>query len=347
MKYRHVCIEGLGYVLPPRVVTTDALEQRLAPVYERLGLPAGRLELMSGIRERRLWDEGTRPSQVAAEAGRRALTDAGVAPAEVGCLIHASVCRDYLEPATANLVHHALGLPPEALLFDLGNACLGVLDGMVLVADMIELGRIEAGLIVSGECAEGLLESTVAQLLGDPTLTRRSIKPSVASLTIGSAAAAVLLVRAERSRGGHRLEGGVARCATAHHALCTGTERAGRTLMSTDSEQLLAEGCRLAADTWAAGAREHGWSDATTERVFSHQVGTAHRRALLGALGVDADKDEPIYPWLGNTGSAALPVALARGVERGQLPAGARAVLLGIGSGINCLMLGVTGGTGR
>ena len=65
MRYQHVCIEALGCTLPPCVVTSAELEARLAPVYERLGLPAGRLELMSGIRERRFFEPGTRPDRSA------------------------------------------------------------------------------------------------------------------------------------------------------------------------------------------------------------------------------------------------------------------------------------------
>ena len=51
MHYRHVCLESLGYAIPDEIVTSDEIERRLAPLYGRLKLPEGRLELMSGIRE--------------------------------------------------------------------------------------------------------------------------------------------------------------------------------------------------------------------------------------------------------------------------------------------------------
>ncbi len=73
MRYRRVCLYPLAYEAPPHVVTSEMLEQRLAPLYQRLKLPEGRLELMSGIRQRRFWDRGTRPSDGAAIAGRKAL----------------------------------------------------------------------------------------------------------------------------------------------------------------------------------------------------------------------------------------------------------------------------------
>ena len=76
MRYHRVCLYPPAYEAPPQVVTSEALERRLAPLYQRLKLPEGRLELMTGIRERRFWRKGTLPSQVSAEAGRLAIARA-------------------------------------------------------------------------------------------------------------------------------------------------------------------------------------------------------------------------------------------------------------------------------
>ena len=91
-----------------------------------------------------------------------------------------------MEPATASFVHSQLNLPASCLLFDVSNACLGFLDGMIMLANMIELGQVETGLVVAGETAENLITSTLTHLLADTTLTRKTIKPLFASLTIGS-----------------------------------------------------------------------------------------------------------------------------------------------------------------
>ena len=169
-------LEGIGYELPPCVVTSAQIEERLSPVYERLGLPYGRLEMMTGIRERRFWEPGMTPSTAAGMAARKALANAGLTADSVGCLIHASVCRDFLEPSTASILHKELGLTNAAGCFDLTNACLGVLNGMVTIANMINAGHIDVGIVVSGETAEGLHEATIARLLDDETLTRESFK---------------------------------------------------------------------------------------------------------------------------------------------------------------------------
>ena len=119
MHYSKVCLHTFGYVLPPRVLSSQAIEERLAPLYERLKLPAGRLELMSGIRERRLWEPGTLPSQGAALAGQAVMDKSDLDPESIECLIFTSVSRDMMEPATASFVHNRLGLSEDCLLFDL------------------------------------------------------------------------------------------------------------------------------------------------------------------------------------------------------------------------------------
>ena len=78
MKYEKVFLDAIGYELAPNVVTTESLEARVLPVYEKLHLPPGQLEALTGIRERRWWDPGYRLSEGAIKAGKKALSSAGV-----------------------------------------------------------------------------------------------------------------------------------------------------------------------------------------------------------------------------------------------------------------------------
>lgn len=339
MHYNRVCLEGLSCVLPEERVPTAEIESRLAPCYDRLRLPAGRLELMSGIRERRFFPPGTRPSDVSIKAADRAIEASGIDRRHIGALIHGSVCRDFLEPATACRVHHALGLPAECLVFDLSNACLGVLSGAMQIAGMIELGQIRAGVVVGTECGRTLVENTIERLNSDLSLTRDSVKLSVASLTIGSASAAMVLCDAELSQTENQLSTAVCRSASAGHQLC---QSQGHTeVMQTDSERLMRAGVEAGAETFLDLLEEAGWTAQDIDKTFCHQVGSAHRKMMLDRLGLRPEADFPTYEWLGNTGSAALPAALALGREEGWLDPNDRVALLGIGSGINCLMMGV------
>jgi 3-oxoacyl-[acyl-carrier-protein] synthase-3 len=346
-RYQNVCIEAVSCHLPENVVTSADLEKRLEPVYQRLKLPFGRLEMMSGIRERRFWAKGTFPSEVSAEAGEKVIAKSGIDRQDIQCLIHASVSRDFLEPATATVVHDRLKLSPDALAYDVSNACLGVLTGMVQIANMIEMGQIRAGLVVAGENGGPLVDSTIEALLAEADPTRNQVKAAFASLTIGSAAAAVLLTHKDVSRSGRRfLIGGVSRSDTRFNHLCRGSRDEGvhsttRPLMETDSEGLLKEGCAVAEVCWKDFRSALGWSNAEVDRCITHQVGVMHRKLLFQTLGLDADKDYATLEFLGNTGAAALPATLALAEENGRLERGHKVALLGIGSGVVCHMLGI------
>ena len=83
----------------------------MEPLYRRLRLPEGRLELMTGIAERRFWPPGMRPGEKSVETAEKAIRLSGIDRQRIGALVHGSVCRDFVEPATACGVHHRLGLP--------------------------------------------------------------------------------------------------------------------------------------------------------------------------------------------------------------------------------------------
>jgi 3-oxoacyl-[acyl-carrier-protein] synthase-3 len=349
MFFQNVSLLSVGYVLPPIVVSSEDIERQLDPVYERLKLPHGRLEGMSGIHERRLWQRGTRISDMSAESCSRALQAAQWDPRDVQCLIHASVCREYLEPATACRVHHLTGLPESAWVYDVSNACLGVMNGAVQIAQLIECGAIQAGLVVGTEDSRGLLEATLAHLNSDAALTRQSIKPAFASLTIGSGSCAWLLVNRNRlgpnGDRGARLSGAVAVARTQHHALCqSDTDQAGSSMqpiMNTDSELLLEAGIATGASAFEALLKLLGWERTELAATVCHQVGSAHRRRMLEKLGLSSDRDFSTFPKLGNTGSVALPTALGEGLSQGFFDGANKVALLGIGSGLNSVMMGL------
>lgn len=337
MKFEHVCIESIAVSLPDEIWSSADIELKLRPLYERLKLPEGRLELMTGIRERRMWPVGTRPSDASAAAGRAVLEKSALRADQVELFIHAAVSRDMLEPATASFAHRKIGLPATTQIFDVSNACLGFLNSLTVAAGLIEAGHIRCALVAAGENGRPLVDQTIRTLLEKP-LTRNEIKPYFANLTIGSGAvAAVVCHRSLVRTQPHRLLGGVARAATQHSELCQGDTHGAESLaMQTDSEQLLLAGVALASETWRDFSAVQGTG---FDRFICHQVGSIHRRKLYETLELDLAKDFSTFETLGNTGSVALPATLAAAVQAGAVGEGDRVGLLGIGSGLNCLML--------
>jgi 3-oxoacyl-[acyl-carrier-protein] synthase III len=343
MRWTRVCIEAIGYELPDERVTSASLEAKLKPLYSALRLESGQVEALTGIRERRIWPPGPRMSDCAARAARKALDASGIPAADLGAVIYAGVCRDNLEPATACAVAAALQTGPEALVFDISNACLGVLNAMVELANRIELGQMRAGIVVSAESSREIVESTIARMNADPTLEQYRL--GLATLTGGSGAVAVVLTEAGFSDSEHRLIAGAALSAPQHHKICRwGPARGllGETpnVMDTDASQVLTHGVALGRSTMDRFLTTTGWRTEDIDRVITHQVGAGHRQEILSTFGIDPARDFSTFSTLGNIGTVSVPLTAARADEAGFLRPGDRVGLLGIGSGLNCLMLG-------
>jgi 3-oxoacyl-[acyl-carrier-protein] synthase-3 len=348
LRFSNVRLESIGAEIPAEVWTSQSIEQQLEPLYRRLKLPEGRLELMSGIAERRVWPSGTLPSGPSIASGNAALEACSVDRDRIGCLIHASVCRDFLEPATASRVHHGLRLSRDCWVYDVSNACLGLLNGAVQIAQMIEGGAIEAGIVVGTENSRPLLEQTIAALNRDQLLTRKTVKPAFASLTIGSGSCALLLAHRRLAPDATPIEVAIAEARTEFHDLCMSDQDAAgasmQPLMDTDSERLMAEGIATGQAAFTRLLDESGWSRDQIDRTICHQVGARHRSGMLQAMGLSSDRDSVTFPSLGNTGSVALPMTLAAAAARSELKPGDHVAMLGIGSGINSVMLASTWG---
>jgi len=239
--FQHVSIASVVHVDAPVRLSSAEIVRRLRPTLDRLGIRANLLEDVTGIRERRLWDGPTQVSDAATMATRKALAASGVPPERIGILINTSVCRNYLEPSTASVVHGALGLPDTCQNFDVGNACLAFLNEIT--------------------------ESTIARL-SSPAATAEQFRQEFASLTLGSGAAAMVLGRSDLLANGHRYLGGVSRAATEFSHLCRGT----MDRMVTDTRTLLDEGLKLAAKTFQAAGVALGWDGGELDELVVHQV---------------------------------------------------------------------------
>lgn len=344
MRFSRVRINGTAVVVPPIPITSAEIEDRLRPLYERLGLPEGRLELMTGIERRHFWEPGILPSQAGAEAGAALLAASEVEKGSIDLLIHCGVCRDRMEPATAAYVHGLLEMPAACQILDVSNACLGFVNAMVLAGGLIEAGQIRHALLVSGENGRPLLENTI-QILLQKEHTRRSVKPYFANLTIGAGAAAMLLSRDDlASPDSQRILGAAACTDSRANNLCQGDATGQQSLeMLTDSEALLDAGVRLAEQTWQAFSAGLDWDRQTPDCFVCHQVGRTHQRRIFDRLGLDRSRDFTTYATMGNVGSVSLPFTYHQALKAGMIRRGGKVALFGIGSGLSSLMMGVEG----
>jgi 3-oxoacyl-[acyl-carrier-protein] synthase-3 len=339
--FKKTRIKSLEHVLPDKIISSQEIEGALASHYERLKLSPGRLEIMTGIKNRRYWERGTSPAQMASLAGKRALTEGRIDPQEIDLLIFSSVCRDFLEPASASIVHQMLKLPPTCQFFDLSNACLGFVNSMVLAANLIEQEAIKSALIVSGENSGPLFFETLDYLQKSPQVGRKEIKKLFANFTIGSGAVAMVLAHESYCPEGLQLKGaGMLADSNANH-LCRGGGDTHSLTMETQSEKLMEAGIKLAIKTWEKTKETLQWSNQTPDWVIAHQVGKAHEQALLKSLHLEDKKTFATYTNLGNTGSVALPLTLSMLLKKQLVRPGEKMALLGIGSGLSSQMLGI------
>jgi acyl-CoA:acyl-CoA alkyltransferase len=319
-----ICVEA---VEAPEVVTSDWIDEQLAPTYQRWNMRPGLLEGLAGIKERRWWPEGVTFDQAAAMAGRKAIESSGVDPSEIGMMISTSVCKHHLEPSVACAVHHQLGLPPSCTNFDLANACLGFVNAMHLASTAIDAGFIKYALIVDGEGSRYTQQTTIERLKQeDASFT--DVFDEFASLTLGSGAAAMVIGNLDRHPDAHRIVGGIARAGTQHHTLCVGSLEK----MTTDTKALLEAGLDLAEEAWKDSSVDFDWLNGM-DRYVIHQISSVHTNLISERLGLDKAKVPLTFPFYGNVGPAAIPITLAN--VQHELSAGDRVLCMGIGSGLN------------
>jgi len=333
MIFKNVVIQAIAAIEPPIRVTSRELSERLKPTMQRLGIRTDLLEELSGIVARRLWNKGTLPSDAATLAAEKVIAQSQIDRQRIGIIINTSVCRDYLEPSTACIVHGKLGLSESCINFDVGNACLAFVNGMDIAARMLEREEIDYALIVDGESSGPITEATIERLLG-PDIDMKQFRAEFASLTLGSGAAAMIMARRELVPQGHRYLGSVSRSATEFNTLCRGQ----MDQMMTETKILLAEGLKLAARTFQAASIALGWVAGELDQFVIHQVGKVHTESLVKLLGLDPRKVHAIYPEMGNVGPASVPMVLAHALELGRIRRGDRVAVLAIGSGLNCSM---------
>lgn len=343
MKFSRVFLEAIGYELPQNIVTSTWIEEQLAPLYKKLYMVPGQLEALTGIRERRWFNKGHINAIEAAKAAKKALSQTDIPVEDIGAVIYGGVCRDNYEPATACHVAAEIKVTADTVIYDVSNACLGVMNGILELANKIELGQVKAGIVVACETARDITGIMINRMLEEGTM--EFFKQALATMTGGSGAAGVVLSDGSYSDDCPRLTTATVMGAPEHHAMCRWgadqrTPPRASQMMETNAIGMLRHGGDLIRKLGDSFFTEAGWQRNELDRIISHQVASANRDAIINNLGLTPEKDFSTFPFLGNMGTVSLPVTASIAQERGLLERNNKVGFVGIGSGLNSMMLG-------
>ncbi|MEU6084911.1 beta-ketoacyl-ACP synthase III [Streptomyces sp. NPDC047108] len=315
---RSAVLTGVGSWLPPETVTNADLEAVL-------DTDDAWIRTRTGIASRRRVSPDMATSDLAVEAGRRALASAGGPPADA--VVLATSTPDRLCPATAPDVASRLGLPDVAA-YDVSAVCSGFLYGLASAAGLIATGTADRVLLIAAEAFTTLI---------DP-------KDRTTAVLFGDGAGAVVL------RAGHPDEPG------AVGPLVLGSDGSGKELLSVPGggslrrepsdrhprHVLMPEGAKLyrhAVARMTAASRtaleRAGWQPGDVDRLVTHQANARINTALGDALEVPVDRRATNIERVGNTAGASIPLLLDEEHRSGVLTAGQRVLIAGFGAGLS------------
>jgi 3-oxoacyl-[acyl-carrier-protein] synthase III len=310
---------GLGSWTPPDIVTNDDL----AAV---LDTSDSWIRTRTGIARRHVARAGLATSELAVEAGQRALKSAGVETVDV--LILATTTPDRRCPATAPEVASRLGLGTIPA-FDVAAVCSGFIYALANAAGLIAAGIGQRVLVIGADVFCTIIDP------GDRT--NRAI--------FGDGAGAVVLRAgnaAEFGAIGPFTLGSDGRGADLIMVPAGGSRQPYRADGSDDQQRyFVMDGqpvYRQAVHMMAESARQildlAGWPLSSVDWFVCHQANQRILRAVAARLRIGEDRFLSNIEQVGNTAAASIPLALAQGAESGALRPGDRVVLTAFGGGL-------------
>ncbi|GHE15382.1 3-oxoacyl-ACP synthase III family protein [Streptomyces alanosinicus] len=321
---RHVAVHE-----PAHRQTGEEIEDEVRSRNPGLRLMPGLLRQMYGFEERRVAPDGALPSDLAAAACRQLLDECGLGPDDIDLLIFASASEDLEEPATAHIVADKLQL--TAPVFDVQNACNGVLNALENGDALIRAGGYRRVLIATGERG-----SALSRL---PVRDRADLALLLPAFTLGDLGAALLL-EASDHRGllGIHWDTNSAgwRAATVTNPYFA--PGAPVTSLRFDSQALAASFAGMeqgAVDALAGWGRKPDDLDL----VCVHQASVPFTHAILDSIGIARDRSVATFPRYGNVATASLPLQLTKAGRQDRLRPGALVAFLGLASGASAGLL--------
>lgn len=313
-------IVSTGRYLPDNIVTNDDLARRMDTSDEWI-------RTRTGIRSRRIAPDGINAATMAAEAGRKALAEAGMGPGEVDILIISTATPDRWLPSTACDAQALLGCS-NALAFDIMAACSGWLYGLSMAEGYLAARRGEVALVIATEKMSAILDwedRSTAVLFGD------------------GAGAAVLKPANGSGRGilasHHRSDGNLANllyrpAGGAVTPLSAEVLRDRSHLMRMEGREIFKNAVRAMAEATHLVLHDAGLTAQDVDLMIPHQANLRIIEATAKYAGIPMEKVFVNLDRYGNMSSASIPVALDEARERGLIRSGSNVLTATFGAGL-------------
>ena len=316
---RRVRIAGLSTCVPPRVLTNDDLEKLVDTNNEWI------LQ-RTGIRERHIVEPGVATSDLAAEAARGALEQAGITADDLGFIVVGTTTPDTIFPSTACVLQHKIGAT-RAWGFDLGAACSGFTYALTTGMQMVATGAHDHALVVGADVMSSIID----------------YRDRTTCVLFGDGAGAVVLSAADDAQPAiidfaHEIDGsgGPALCMPAGGSrLPASHETVDKRLhyVKQDGQTVFKFAVRKTEEISRRLLERNGLDASELDLFVSHQ---ANRRIITAAaerLGLPDSKVVINLEMYGNTTAATIPLALADAVREGRLTRGDLVLLASVGAG--------------
>lgn len=316
---RYGNIVGWGKYVPSRVITNADLEKTLETSDEWI-------VARTGIRERRIVEEGETTSSMAIAAAQRALEKAGIPAGEVELIIVASSSPDYLTPPVSSQVQHALGAS-RAAAFTLVTGCTGFLYALSTARQFIAAGTYDTVLVIGAELLSRFIDWTdrsTCVLFGDgagAVVLQATQTPSgILSCILGSDGSGrdLLILPA----------GGSA------HPPSQETLAKKMHTVRMDGRQVFKFATRVLGRALRQAIHQAGLTADDIDLFIPHQ---ANARIIASAARFAGLPEEKIFLNIhkyGNTSAASIPIALAEALEEGRAKIGSTLAFVAFGAGL-------------
>jgi 3-oxoacyl-[acyl-carrier-protein] synthase-3 len=311
-------ILGTGSELPSKVITNADLEKLVDTSDEWI-------TTRTGIKERRVLEEGKGNADMAYRAAVRALEDAGLEPKDVEAIIMGTVTPDYPFPSSACVLEDMLGAR-GAFSFDVNAACSGFLNALAIADSFIRAGRIKNALVLGSDALSRLLnwqDRSTCILFGD----------GAGAVVVGAShnGKGVLSVRL-RTDGSYVKQlyvpaGGSLKPADLEAV------KARENTITMNGKEVFKVAVRAMEDISREALKEAGVCIGEVSLVIPHQANRRIIKALTERLGVPMERVIVNLEKYGNTSAASIPVALDEARREGRIRSGDIVLLNAFGAG--------------